>query len=39
MPTKQVRVPINSPAWRYYMAQGWVVLRAEGNWALMSAPN
>jgi hypothetical protein len=32
----QIVVPLNSPASRHYLQQGWVLLRAMGNWAVLS---
>ncbi len=33
-----VRVPIHSPAWEYYIREGWVELWVEGVWVTMSKP-
>jgi len=38
MQKRSVCVPINSPAWRYYLQQGWVELWVEGSWVTMSHP-
>ncbi len=38
MRSRHVCVPINSPAWKYYCELGWITLRSEGNWVLMSKP-
>lgn len=39
MQTRHVCVPIGSPAWHYYSAAGWVVVRAEGNWVHLLQPS
>ena len=38
MRSRRVCVPINSPAWVHYLAEGWVTLRTEGNWVFLRSP-
>lgn len=36
---RRVCVPMNSPAWKHYLAEGWVHLRMEGAWAVLVLPH
>lgn len=38
MQRRRVCVPINSPAWTHYRAEGWITVRAEGYWVFMVSP-
>lgn len=38
MQSRHVCVPANSPAWRYYRAEGWIVVRVEGVWVHLAQP-
>jgi hypothetical protein len=35
---KRVCVPINSPAWRHYIEEGWINLWVQGTWVTMGRP-
>ena len=32
------RVPMDSPAWQYYIEQGWTEVRKEGLWVILRSP-
>ena len=38
MPQERVCVPINSPAWKYFVELGYVTLYIQGNWAILIRP-
>lgn len=33
--SRRVCVPMNSPAWKHYLEEGWIFLRKEGAWVIL----
>lgn len=38
MASQTICVPLNSPAWRDYLREGWIERWREGGWVVMSRP-